>query len=374
MMERKKILQVMGEGIMHGGEEAFINNLISNIDMEGLSIDWLTPYICNNEFYRNTVISRGGSLYEMKMSYTPGKNRWHLIKPMDLFFAEHHYDVVHIHSGSTSALALISRSAYRHGTKKIIVHSHTAGNNSLKSKTIKTVFNPFLLKYPTDYMACTMSAAEAKFPKSIIRTKMRIISNGIELAKYHFSTEAKKKIREEMDIPYDSYVIGHTGRFSPEKNHHMILQCYERVLKRNNKCYLLLIGDGILFDEIKQMAKTMSIDDKVRFAGYVQNISDYYSAMNLFVLPSLFEGFAIAAVEAQATGIPCILSDRISRETIINKNVFMLPIGEENYNKWAEAICNHLDDEPIVDQGLLIKQGFDIEDTVQKIREVYMEE
>ena len=133
-MSTKKILEVMGEGIAHGGEEAFINNLVTHIDMEGLEIDWLTPYKCYNTLYENNLKSKGGNVYEMGLTYTPGKNRWHLAKPMNEFFRKHHYDVVHIHSGSISALSLISQAAFKNGVKKIIVHSHLASNGSLKSK------------------------------------------------------------------------------------------------------------------------------------------------------------------------------------------------------------------------------------------------
>lgn len=367
-----KILEVMGEGIAHGGEEAFINNLVTHIDMEGLTIDWLTPYKCYNTVFENNLKNKGGNVYEMGLSYTPGKNRWHLTKPMNQFFTEHHYDVVHIHSGSTSALAIIAGAAHKHGVKKIIVHSHTGGNNSLKSKLVRSAYSPYIIKYPTDYMACSMNAAEAKFPPVISKSRTKIINNGIELAQYRFDIEKRNRIREALDIPSDSYVIGHAGRFSPEKNHRLIIQCFEKVLKRNNNCYLLLIGDGELHEEMKQMANDLAVGEKIRFAGYVTNIADYYSAMNLFVLPSFFEGFAIAAVEAQAAGIPCVLSDRISRETVINNNVFMLPIEEVYYDTWAETICNHLDDEPVIDQSLLLKRGFDIQETVRQIREVYL--
>ncbi len=371
-MENLRILEVMGEGIAHGGEEAFINNLITHIDMEGLTIDWLTPYKCYNTVFESNLNNIGGKVYELGLSYSPGKNRWHLTKPLNQFFAEHQYDVVHIHSGSTSAMTIIAGAAHRHGVKKIIVHSHTGGNNSFKSKAVKAAYSPYMHMYPTDYMACSVNAAEAKFPKSVNETKTKIINNGIELARYCYNPDTRKKIRTEMNIPYDSYVVGHVGRFSPEKNHKFILQCFARVLKRNSNCYLLLVGDGELQEEIKQMAADLSVEEKVRFAGYVSNVPEYYSAMNVFVLPSFFEGFAIAAVEAQATGIPCVLSDRISNETVINKNVLMLPIEEGSSDKWAEVICEHLEDEPIIDQSLLLKRGFDINETVRQIREIYL--
>ena len=374
-MSAKKILEVMGEGIAHGGEEAFINNLISHIDMEGFEIDWLTPYQCKNSFYKNNMKSKGGSIYEFGMTYTPGKNRRHLIKPINQFFDDHHYDVVHIHSGSISALSIISQAAYKHGVKRIIVHSHLASNGSIKSKAIRLAYSPFLYKYPTDYMACSIDAANAKYSYLIQKKKkVDIINNGIELGKYKINKETRKKIREELEIPTNSRVIGHVGRFSQEKNHELIIKCFSEIYRANEKIFLLLVGDGEMQNAIKQMAKDLQIENRIRFAGYVNNIQDYYQAMDIFVLPSFYEGFAIAAIEAQAAGLPCLFSDRLDVKTTINKNVITLPVSENDYNLWAKMICTHIYDEPLCDQSLLIEQGFDIGETAKRIRKVYMEE
>ena len=368
-----KILEVMGEGIAHGGEEAFINNLVLNINMDGLTIDWLTPYKCYNTLYENNLKKMGGKVYELGLSYTPGKNRWHLTKPLNDFFAEHQYDVVHIHSGSISALALISGAAYRHGVKKIIVHSHLGSNGSMKSKLIRTAYSPYLQKFPTTYLACSREAAEAKFAKKILDSKVQLINNGIDLSKYRQNDEIRENIRKDLGIPQDSRVIGHVGRFSPEKNHQHILRCFEQVLQKESNSYLMLLGDGELHDDIKQMAKDMSIEDHVRFVGYVDNVSDYYKAMDLFILPSFYEGFSIALIEAQATGLPCFISDQMDAKSAIYPNVYKLSIGEGSETVWANTICEHLFDESIHDQTLLTQKGFDIKETARQIRAIYME-
>lgn len=373
-MENMRILEVMGEGIAHGGEEAFINNLILNMNMEGLTIDWLTPYTCYNSLYENNLKSKGGKVFELGLSYTPGKNRWHLTEPLNNFFAEHHYDVVHIHSGSISALALISGAAYKHGVKKIIVHSHLGSNGSLKSRLIRTMYSPSLQKYPTVYLACSREAAEAKFSKKIVNSKVQLINNGIDLSMYKQNDEIREKIRKALGIPQNSRVIGHVGRFSPEKNHQHILRCFEKTLQKEPNCRLMLLGDGELHEAIKQMAKDMSIEDKVCFVGYVDNVSDYYKAMDLFILPSFYEGFSIALIEAQATGLPCFISDQMDAKSAIYPNVYKLSIGEGSETVWADSICEHLYDEPIKDQALLTQKGFDVKETARQIRAIYMKD
>ena len=372
-MEKRRILEVMGEGISHGGEEAFISNLISNIDTEGLVIDWLTPYSCNNMYYADVLKSRGGTIYELGLSYTPGKNRNNLIRPLNRFFSQHKYDVVHIHSGSTSALALIAQAACRGGIKNIIVHSHTAGRKSFKSGLIKKVFSPMLKRYPTRYLACSNDAAKSKFPDSVLNGKVVLINNGIDLGKYKPDAEISGKIRKSVEIPSGSRVIGHVGRFSEEKNHRFILESFKKVLEKETDCYLMLVGDGSLLADIKQTARELDIDNRVRFTGYVNNAYDYYKAMDLFVMPSLFEGFPIAALEAQAAGVPCIISDRIDKSTAVNPNVYMLSIEKGNEKVWAETICKHINDKPINDQTLLTENGFDIKDTCSQVRALYLE-
>ncbi len=370
-MQKRRVLETMGEGISHGGEEALIDNIITHIDMEGLSIDWMTPYECNNMKYKDDLTSRGGNVFALGATYKPGKSRYSLVKPLNRFFSEHHYDVVHIHSGSTSSLALIARAAYQHGTKKIIVHSHLA-NNSFRSKLIRIAYSHLLKKYPTNYMACSFEAARTKFPRGV-ESKVQLINNGIELEQYAPNDIIRERIRDQLNIPQNSKVIGHVGRFSSEKNHKLILRSFKDVIQDKDDCYLLLIGDGPLYEEIQQMAEDLQIEKWVRFAGYVNNVSDYYKAMDLFVLPSVFEGFAIVLIEAQATGIPCLISDTIPDIAIVNSNVYRLSIEAQNASKWAEAIGEHLSERPVNQRSLLVNKGFDIKDTAEQIRTVYME-
>ena len=370
----KKVLEVMGEGISHGGEEAFIANLINNIDMTGLSIDWLTPYKCNNSFYAECLEKKGGNVYEMGLTYTPGKNRWHLIRPFNKYFKEHKYDVVHIHSGSISALSLIAYTAYTNDVKSIILHSHSEGGYSIKSKLIKKVFSPIMKRCSTNFLACSMEAAITKFPISIVNNdKVIIVNNGINLENYKPNLEVRNKIRNELRIPDESRVIGHVGRFSPEKNHRLILETFKEVLKTNKDVVLLLVGDGSLYEEIVHLSKELSLFDKVRFTGYVNNVHEYYKAMDLFVFPSIFEGFGIAALEAQATGLPCIIADCINKRIKVNPNVYSLPIGNNMSQEWASCICEHINDHPIDNQEHLRKIGYDIKDTAYQIRKIYFE-
>ena len=372
-MEKIRVLEMMGEGIAHGGEEAFISNILTNMDMEGLEIDWLTPYQCKNQFYREQLGKKGGRVFEFGLSYVPGKSRRHIIAPLNTFFSEHHYDVVHIHSGSISVLSYASQIASKHGIKKIIVHSHLGGKKSVKSAIVKAAFSPLMVRYPTIYMACSMEAANMKFPPQIVNNQLILINNGINLEKYIYDPETNERIRTELNIPEDARVIGHVGRFNPEKNHQYIIKCFKKVLEKERNCYLLFVGDGELLEDIKQKTRELSIEDNVRFAGYVNNISDYYKAMNLFVFPSLYEGFPISALEAQATGIPCIISDKIDKDTAVCPNVYSLPIENSDVEKWVDTICEHLYEAPLEQQALLKSKGFDIKDTANQIRKIYME-
>ena len=370
--ENRRILEIMGEGISHGGEEAFIANLLDSMDPDGLTVDWLTPYRCNNRQYAQILEEKGGKVYELGLSYTPGKSRWHVIAPLDRFFREHAYDAVHIHSGSTSILAIVSWLAHGYGIKRIIVHSHTAGNHGFKSKLIKIAFSPVLKSCPTDYLACSMDAAVTKYPAAAVKNHLTVINNGINLDKYRADTETRQRIRQEMNIPSDARVIGHVGRFSREKNHAFLLDVFARLLKKRGDCFLLLVGDGELMQAVREKAESLGIAERVRFAGFVNNVADYYQAMDLFALSSLYEGFPIALVEAQAAGLPCVYADQVTADASIGQNVCRLPLNDTD--AWVSAIEDHLADGRSDNRQKLLEKGFDIRDTARRLKALYLKD
>lgn len=369
-----KVLEVFGEPIISGGQESFVNNLILNIDPSDLNIDLYTPYNCENENYINNVRKLGGNIFEEKLPFTPGKSRKNIIKPFKNHLKKFHYDVVHVHSGSISVLAYISKTAKECGVKRIIVHSHSpAEKETLKHILIKFFTKRTMLKCPTNYFACSLNAAEWKYPKNIVENNVIIIKNGINLEDYKFNSNIRSEIRKELNIPDDAFVVGHVGRFSREKNHKFLINVFVKLKKIISNSKLVLAGDGDTINEIKSMVKEKKIEDSVIFLGNISNVNEVMQSMDVFVLPSLYEGLPVVGVEAQASGLPLIVSANVSDEIKLTADVQFLSI--QNEELWLNALIKLAKEKPrYQNTEILTKAGFDIHTTAEIVRDVYMKE
>lgn len=363
-----RVLEITGEPILHGGQEAFIYNILENISNPDLCIDVLTPYHCNNNKFRNLIRSKNGSVYELNLDFRPWKSRRLIYKPVKDFFREHPYDVVHIHSGSISVLAYESLAARKAGAKKILVHSHSTGVRNLKHTLIHTAFSPLLLACPTDYLACSSQAGEMKFPKAV-QKRVRVIPNGIKLEKFKRNEEKRSELRKEYGLSQDSFVIGHVGRFTAEKNHRFLVDVLQRMLKDDGSCYLLLVGEGVLFEEVRQLVNEKKLSERVVFTGVVDNPEDYYNMMDYFVLPSIYEGFSLVTLEAQANGLPCLVSTGVPDAAVLTDSVKKMELDPE---MWADYLIEHRGVSVRNNRELLAEKGYDIVEAAREIEELYL--
>lgn len=305
-----KVLEAFGEPISHGGQEAFVMNYTRNADYKKLSIDYLTPYYCDNQEIADFVKSKKGNIFSLNKNFKPGKSRFNICNSLDLFFKSNKYDVVHVHSGSISILGIFAYYAKINGVKKVIVHSHASiEHKSVKNTILRYLCGVVLKKYADDYCACSISAGEAKFTNFIVRNKLIVIKNGIDLNKFRYYELTRKTMRESFKISNEDFVIGHVGRFSKEKNHEFLVNLFSELCLNNGRVKLLLVGDGELRKKISDLVISKCLQNKVIFTGSVDNVQDYLQAMDLIVLPSKYEGLGMVAIEAQATGLPCLVSN-----------------------------------------------------------------
>lgn len=368
-----KILEMFGEPVSNGGQEAFVINMLRHMDLDGLSIDVLTPYYCDNAYYKGIIEQKGGTLYCLGLDFAPGKNRFNLIAPLKKFLSEHSYDAVHIHSGSISVLAEGARAAKRAGVKKIIVHSHCAAEKiTLKHTLIKFVMGAVMRGCPTHYVACSKVAGLSKFSKRIVNKKLIILKNGVDLKEFCFNGEVRKKMRGSLGIEQNDIVLGHVGRFSYQKNHEYLLSILKALKGEGANAKLLLIGSGETMPQIREGCKNLGLDGDVLFIGNVNNVNDYLQAMDVFLLPSRFEGLPIVGVEAQAAGLPCIFSDGITDEVNLTPNVCYLPIDQNSISLWAQKALALAPLSGADNAAALKKSGFDVFDTAQKLRSIYI--
>ena len=230
-----KVLEVFGEPIASGGQEAFAFNVLRHIDRRDLTIDFFTPYSCTNGTYRQLISDCGGKLFCAGLPFAPGSSRGNIIRPLTEVLKKERYDAVHIHSGSTTVLAYASLAAHRCGVKNIIVHSHVAApRESWKHRLIKAWGACFFRHYPTQFCACSLAAGESKFPDDIVRTRLRVINNGIDLPRFAFAPEKRAEFRKMWNCSDETLLIGHVGRFSEQKNHRFDLEILEELKKKSH--------------------------------------------------------------------------------------------------------------------------------------------
>lgn len=364
------VLEVFGEPISYGGQESFFFNVFRHMDLSDLKIDLFTPYYCDNSSSKDELEQSGGKLISLNLPFEPGKSRLNIYKPLLSYLKNNHYDVVHIHSGSTSVLALAALAARRNGVRKIIVHSHCTGiRKNLKYRLTKLLMTPILDTCPTDYCACSKEAGEWKFSARAMK-KLVILKNGVDLERFGFSSKIREQTRNSLGIRSDDYVIGHVGRFTYQKNQEFIIDLLRAVKPDIPHVKALLIGTGDTMDQIRSRAKEYGLDGDVLFIGNVDNTQDYYQAMDVFVFPSRFEGLGIVGVEAQANGLTVFASTEVPQELKISSLVKFISL--EDIQMWKKEIIKVANKGRLDVSGQIRLAGYDIRETAAQLQKIYL--
>ena len=232
---------------------------------------------------------------------------------------------------------------------------------------------PYFLFYPTEYFACSKLAAEWKYPKSVInKEKYVIIENAIDKSKFYYSEDIRKKTREELHIE-DKFVVGHIGRFSLQKNHSFLIDIFNEISKEREDAVLILAGVGELQEEIKEKVKILGIDKKVMFLNIRKDVNEILNAMDIFVLPSFFEGLPVVGVEAEATGLPVYTSENVTRELPI-KEISHFYSLEDSAKDWADNILqSYCGFTRKSTTEKIIKNGYEIATAAKKLENIYLE-
>jgi glycosyltransferase involved in cell wall biosynthesis len=361
-MEPIKVLIIDGE-LICGGTEAFLMTMYRNMDRSKVQIDFMVHY---NEprFYDEEVLSTGGKIY--RMTVREDNNFIKYIKDLNTFFKEHkEYKI--IHGNFESFGAIYNLVAKKNGVKVRIAHSHTSHKLPGLKGFIKSICNIALKYTATDRLACSTPAGKFLFGKK----PFKLYYNPIDIKKFEFNNETRMKIRTQLGLE-GKFVIGHVGRFTSVKNHKFLIRQFAYAYKKNNNLILILFGSGPLMEEVKTLADRLGINDAVLFMGNRNDMDKMYQAMDLFVLPSLFEGLPISSTEAQASGLKCLLADTITRESDIIGTAEFISITKRG-NSWGERMVE-LSNEPYERKNFstkFIAAGFDIPGQVKKLENFY---
>ena len=361
-MKKVKVLHVLG-GFNFGGAETFIINLYRNIDREKFQFDALIRDINNPQAIEFEAL--GGEVYKTAPFPKMFIRNWIETKK----FFKHHawqYDVIHIHANALVYVLPILW-AKKYNCKKIILHSH---NTQTKSNQIIHQINKIWLKYVNVCLACGTEAGKWMFDER----PFTVIHNGINLSKYQYNLQIAEQKREEIGFLKDDFIIGHVGRFAKQKNHKFLIEIFEEILKEEKKAKLLLIGNGELKENIENLIKEKGIQKSVCILSNRKDVPKLLQAMDIFVFPSLYEGLSIALIEAQATGLPCVISDTIDRKSAICENVEAASL-DDSITKWVSTIMRYRSQKNIREKAIEIikNEGYSIDCTVESLEKIYIE-
>lgn len=251
----------------------------------------------------------------------------------DLFRSHPEWRIIHSHMNTLNVFSL--GAAARSGVPVRISHSHsTAGKGEAVKNLAKAILRTQANKYPTHRFACSRFAGEWLFGGN---ESFEVMYNAIDLDQFFFSAEGRARMRANLGLVDGQVVIGHVGRFMAQKNHGFLIEAFARACRKRDDLVLICVGSGKTRASVESLTADLGLADKVRLLGQRDDINKLYMAFDAFVLPSLYEGLGLVGVEAQAAGLPCLLSDTITREVDVTSTCRFLPIDDPWV--WAEALC-----------------------------------
>lgn len=333
----KKILRVVhiiGKVEM-GGVQAVVMNYYRNIDKTKVQFDFIIDGY-NETPIDKEIESMGGKVYKIE-PYE--KNIFKNMLQCYKIFKTNKYTIVHCHLNTLSVFPLFV--AWICKIKIRICHNHsTAAKGEGKKNLIKYILLPFSKLFATHYCACSELSGRWIFGNNFYnKGKVKLIKNAIDINKYSYNKSVRDKKREQMNLN-NKFVIGHVGRFVYQKNHNFLIDIFNEAYKINNNLILILVGDGRLKNQIQYKVKNLGLKDNILFLGNRFDVPELMQAMDLFLLPSFYEGLPVVGIEAQAAGLKCIFSDSITYETKITDLVEFISLNKSS-KYWANQIIKY---------------------------------
>lgn len=324
----KKILHIVG-GMSPGGTENFIMNVYRAIDRSKLQFDFIV-HLKKEINYDDEIEGMGGRLhYVVRKAHNPIKNFFQIKRVIK----EQHYDTVCRHSDNAFTVVdlLAARLA---GAKRIIMHSHSTNTSHSRIHSFFRLWMPFV---PTHRFACSEAAGRWMYGKA----DFQVIPNAIDTDKFLYRQSVRQEMRKEYGLT-DAHIYGHVGSFVYAKNHEFLLKVFSHIARQDEKAVLLLVGDGELREEMEKQIAELELENRVILMGRRRNVEDFLQMFDLLLFPSRYEGFPVSLVEAQTSGLPCLISAGITREVCLTDciQVFSLEEGEE---AWAKKAMEMMD-------------------------------
>jgi glycosyltransferase involved in cell wall biosynthesis len=369
-LEPIRVLQIVDSLNRRSGVSSVIMNLYRNIDRRKIQFDFLINFNDRLPNYEEEVSDLGGKIY--RVTSPSLKNILTFVSEVNNFFKSNiTYDIIHSHTPTLNVFFFPI--AKRHNIINCIAHSH----NSKYSDRKMNVLRNYLMLLPTNQisnvrLACSRKAGSFLFgEKSLEKGLVKIVNNAVDCEKFRFNKKVRIKLRDELNLN-DKFVVGHVGRFSEQKNHIFLINIFREIHLKRKNAVLLLIGDGELKVKIQEQVNYLGLKEHVKFLGTRSDIHEVMQSMDVFVMPSLFEGLPVVGVEAQAAGLPCFFSDVVTDELAVTSNISYISL-EDSANSWANIIINNSSSIIRKDTYSEIQMaGFDIKCEVKKLEELYL--
>lgn len=367
-----RVLHYVGK-MNRGGMETFIMNLYRKIDREKIQFDFAVHGNIAGDFAEE-IESFGGKFYYFpQMRQNPMEYR----KAWRNFWKENskNYIVFHMHTNSLANIIALEE-ATRVNVPIRIVHSHSSMANKGRLQRLNDFLHKRNLRrlehLATNLFSCSDKAAQWLFGGNEVgNLQVQQIKNGVDTESFKFDLVKRNRIREELNIEKNK-VIGHIGAFLPVKNHKFLLEIIEQAYRKDNSIRCILIGDGELRSEMESIVSDKKLEDVILFLGKCDNVNEMLSAMDVFLMPSLYEGLPVCLVEVQTNGLPALVSDSITKDVELKDNLcyYDLSKGAELWaNQLLEILSNEKRDDNIDN---IIRSGFDIKETVCLYEKIIM--
>lgn len=352
-----------------GGIENYILNTYDHLDKNKYQFDFLVKEDLG-KYFSERIHKNGGRIYRVgTFKYEKKK----VLNNLNSLYKNHKYKKIYINLSYAATLVYVIP-ALKYGVKQIYIHSHASDDIRKKVHIVTRFLFLKIISSKADcyYLGCSEEACIWMYGKRRCERKgFYIINNAIDFNKYKYDSNKRINCREKYNLG-NSFVVGHVGRFSKEKNHEFIIESFNKLHAINKNTKLLLVGDGILLKDIQKLVNELNLENDVIFTGVVEDTSYFYNAMDCFWLPSIYEGLPISAVEAQTNGLKCLLSNKITASADILKNGNCDFLDIENKEEFVNVTLNIKQGySREVDKKKIENSGYDLETEVKKLENLF---
>lgn len=361
-----KVLHFVSVPARWSGVMSVIMNYYRHLDRSRIQFDFLCFIHCDDS-YEEEIEKLGGRVFFISKPNLNYRSEMEIKR----FFSQHQGEYQWLHNHEVYLSFFLKPLVARYGISKFIVHCHATQYSDRKFPAIRNCVLCLPIRFmECERFACSKAAAIFLYGRSMVEEgRVVVIPNAIDCRKFRFDVYKREELREQLEIKDEEIVIGHVGRFTKQKNHELLFNIFYECCKESSRLKLLCVGDGVLQEEMKKKAIQLNIADRVIFAGQRNDVNDLLNTMDVFMLPSYFEGFPVSMVEAYCNGLPCIVSSAIADE-LKEEKIFRIAL-DAPIDNWKSEIFKQIGKRQ---SEVNMPEEFDIYKQAKKLESIYLGE